>query len=206
MFKRFIPHNEDFFDFFDAHARYMVEIATTFQEIVSKESLDVPVPGVIKNIEHQADMVTRLCIQALHNTFITPIDREDIFRLIKQMDDVVDAIDEAFDRIEIYKLKTMNDYVRRFADVNVRATRAIQAAVNGLRTTSPEIVGHCQLVFDLEHEGDLILKTTLEELFEKEPDIRMVMKWKEVYENLEDATDCCNHVVDTIQGILIEQA
>lgn len=206
MFSRFLPHDADFFEYFDQHAALIVRAASAFHGMVNSEKWTYSTSTNIKDIEHEADRVTHLCLESLHKTFITPIDRDDMFRLITQMDDIIDCIDEAFERIITYKLSIMNQEVRGLADVVVRASKEVEKAVTKLRHIGDgtTIRNSCIIINDLENEADTLLRMAIGKLFEEESDTRLVIKWKEIYDNLERATDHCEHVSDIIQGIILE--
>lgn len=206
MFSRFLPHEADYFEYFDQHAALIVKAAVEFHSMVSAETWTYSNSPVIKEIEHQADQVTHLCMESLHKTFITPIDRDDVFRLISQMDDIIDCIDEAFEKISTYKLAVMNPAVRHLAHVVVRSSQQVKEAVGGLRKIGDgaAIRKNCTAIHNLEIEADALLREAVGRLFEDQPDTRLVIKWKEIFENLEQATDHCDHVSDVIQGIILE--
>ncbi|MFA6916621.1 MAG: DUF47 family protein [Parachlamydiales bacterium] len=206
MFSSLLPYKTDYFEFFAKHAAIVVEAAEKFKEMVSHERLSCSNHKVIKQYEHEADIIVHACLESLHKTFITPIDRDDIYRLMTRMDDIIDCIDEAFERIIIYKIETLTEETRLFADVICRAAVQVQKAVNRLHEIGDgvEIAAICASIHVLENEADDILRSSLGKLFEEEPDTRMVIKWKEIYDNLEKATDSCVHASDVIQGIILE--
>jgi hypothetical protein len=140
-------------------------------------------------------------------TFI-PIDREDIHRLITRMDDVMDFVESASERIALYELREMTPEARELADVLVRATETLVIAVGGLRDLKKTqvILDACIEVNRLENEGDEILRNAVATLFREATDPLLVMKWKEVYEALENATDRCEDVANIIEGVVLEHA
>jgi predicted phosphate transport protein (TIGR00153 family) len=162
----------------------------------------------IKEIEHETDVITHACVERLHKTFITPFDRDDIHRLITRMDDVMDYIDSAAIAVMLYELTDMTPPVRELADVLVRSTESVAVAVSGLKNVkqSKAILDACIEVNRLENEGDEILRGALAELFRGAKDPLLVLKWKEVYEALENATDRCEDVANVIEGVVLEHA
>ena len=162
----------------------------------------------IKEIEHETDVITHACVERLHTTFLTPFDRDDIHRLITRMDDVMDYIESASERIALYELREMTQEVRDLAAVLVRATEAVALAVAGLRDVkrAQAILDQCIEVNRLENEGDEILRNAVATLFKGGADPLFVMKWKEVYEALENATDRCEDVANIIEGVVLEHA
>ena len=153
-------------------------------------------------------MITHRCVEALHKTFITPIDRDSIHRLITRMDDVMDFVEAAAERIELYELTVMTSDVRDLADVLHRAALQVEQAVRGLRDLKdPQAtLKLCIDINRLENEADAILRRSVARLFKEEKDPITVIKWKEIYENLEDATDRCEDVANIIEGVVLEHA
>jgi predicted phosphate transport protein (TIGR00153 family) len=160
----------------------------------------------IKEIEHETDVITHACVERLHKTFITPLDRDDIHRLITRMDDVMDYIESASAAVMLYELTEMTDAARALADVLVRATEAVAVAIKGLNDLKrpAAILNACIEVNRLENEGDEILRSALADLFRGASDPLLVLKWKEVYEALENATDRCEDVANVIEGVVLE--
>ena len=136
MFGRLLPRETSFYDFFEEHARLTVSGTDEFLSMVSSgANLDAKAKR-IKEIEHETDVITHQCVEALHKTFITPIERDDIYRLISRMDDIMDFIEAASERIVLYELKTMTQEVKDLTDVLVRAAREVERAVHGLSDMS----------------------------------------------------------------------
>jgi hypothetical protein len=208
MIRRLLPREVGFFDLFDRHAALTVAGTKEFASLVSTGANIVAKAKRIKELEHEADVVTHQCVEALHKTFVTPIDRNYIHRLITRMDDVLDYVEAAAERIALYELETMWQGVKDLADVLVRATEAVQQAVEALRDMRRADVlrERCIDVNRLENEADAILRHALAALFRKEKDPILVIKWKEIYETLEAATDCCEDVANVLEGVALEQA
>jgi hypothetical protein len=208
MLRRFLPRDEDFFGLFERHAALTVEGAREMQRLV-QGGQNVRVLAVrIKEIEHETDVITHACVERLHKTFITPFDRDDIHRLITRMDDVMDYIESAAAAVMLYELADMTVPARELADVLLRSTEAVAIAVAGLKTVkhSDVILKACIEVNRLENEGDEILRNALAGLFREAKDPLLVLKWKEVYEALENATDRCEDVANIIEGVVLEHA
>jgi predicted phosphate transport protein (TIGR00153 family) len=208
MLRRFLPREEDFFTLFERHAALTVEGAKQFVTLVTSAQNLRALAARIKEIEHETDVITHTCVERLHTTFITPFDRDDIHRLITRMDDVMDFVESASERIALYELHAMTEEVRDLAAVLVRATEAVARAVAGLRDLKrPQVIlDHCIEVNRLENEGDEILRNAVAKLFKEGTDPLLVMKWKEVYEALENATDRCEDVANIIEGVVLEHA
>jgi predicted phosphate transport protein (TIGR00153 family) len=186
-----------------------VEGAKEFLSLVSTGANIEAKAKRISDIEHETDVITHRCVEALHKTFITPIDRDSIHRLITKMDDIMDFVEAAAERLALYEITTMTAEVRDLADVLVRASEQVALAAKGLRNLkSPQtILKVCVDVNRLENEGDQILRRAVAKLFkESANDPIHVIKWKEIYENLESATDRCEDVANIIEGVVLEHA
>jgi predicted phosphate transport protein (TIGR00153 family) len=208
MLRWLLPRDEDFFGLFERHAALTVEGAREMQRLVQGGQNVRTRAARIKEIEHETDVITHACVERLHKTFITPFDRDDIHRLITRMDDVMDYIDSAAIAVMLYELTDMTPPVRELADVLVRSTESVAVAVSGLKNVkqSKAILDACIEVNRLENQGDEILRGALAELFRGAKDPLLVLKWKEVYEALENATDRCEDVANVIEGVVLEHA
>jgi len=206
MFGRFLPRETSFFDFFEQHAALTIEGT---KELLSLVTTGANIPTKcrrISDIEHETDTITHRCVEALHRTFITPIDRDSIHRLITRMDDVMDFVEAAAERIDLYEVTVMTPEVRDMADVLHRAALQVEAAMRGLRSMKEpqEMLKLCIDINRLENEADAILRRSVARLFKEEKDPILVIKWKEIYENLENATDRCEDVANIIEGVILE--
>ncbi len=201
------PKEIKFYDFFDKHAAITLEAARELQILVSGTA-DIPLTVVkIKELEHKADNVTYQCIECLHKIFITPIDRQEIHKLISAMDDIIDCIDGAARCIATYKITNMKPEASELMTVVVKAVEQVKAAVSGLRDikNAKIIKEHSILINRTEYDADILLSKIVGDLFENEKDIRTLIKWKEVYDLMEQATDYCEDVANIVDGIIMEQ-
>jgi len=206
MFGRFLPRETSFFDFFEQHAGLTIEGTKEFLSMVTTGANINAKCRRISDIEHETDTITHRCVEALHKTFITPIDRDSIHRLITKMDDVMDFVEAAAERIELYELTVMTGDVRDLADVLHRSALQVEQAMRGLRQLKdPQAtLKLCIDINRLENEADAILRRSVARLFKEEKDPIVVIKWKEVYENLENASDRCEDVANLIEGVILE--
>jgi predicted phosphate transport protein (TIGR00153 family) len=208
MFGRFLPRETSFFDFFEQHAGLTIEGTKEFLSMVTTGANIATKCRRISDIEHETDTITHRCVEALHKTFITPIDRDSIHRLITRMDDIMDYVEAAAERIELYELVKMTNDCRDLADVLHRSAMQVEVAIRGLRTLK-DPAATLKLCIDinrLENEADAILRRSVARLFKDEKDPIVVFKWKEIYENLEDASDRCEDVANIIEGVILEHA
>jgi predicted phosphate transport protein (TIGR00153 family) len=206
MFGRFLPRETSFFDFFEQHAALTIEGTKEFLSMVTTGAHVAAKCRRISDIEHETDTITHRCVEALHKTFITPIDRDSIHRLITRMDDIMDYVEAAAERIELYEIQSMTSDVRDMADVLLRSAQQVELAVRGLRTLkdTQQTLKICIDINRLENECDAILRRSVARLFKEEKDPIMVIKWKEIYENLENASDRCEDVANIIEGVILE--
>ncbi|HPO12358.1 MAG TPA: DUF47 family protein [Candidatus Hydrogenedentes bacterium] len=208
MFRNLLPKSTDFFDYFEQHSRLGVEACQELLAMFSGSQDMVVRAARIKEIEREADTITHTCTDVLHRTFITPFDRGDILGLIQKLDDVVDAIESIASRLVLYEITEERPEARALAEVLVKASQAITRAVAGLTNLSnpEEIKRNCIVLFDLENQGDELMRSALAKLLKEEANAITVIKWKEIFERLEKATDRCEAVADLLQGIVIEAA
>jgi uncharacterized protein len=161
----------------------------------------------IKDLEHQGDQITHETIEMLNRTFVTPIDREDIHLLITRMDDILDLMDSAISRMSLYKIDKITPEAIAFALVLKKATEILSHSIASMRNIKDykEIIRHCVEIHTKENEGDILFQQAMANLFETQKnDPIYVIKWKEIYETLEFATDRCEDVADIIEGIVLK--
>ena len=206
MLGRFLPRETSFFDFFEEHAALTVDGTKEFLVMVTTGANIAAKCRRISDIEHETDTITHRCVEALHKTFVTPIDRDAIHRLITRMDDIMDYVEAAAERIELYEITVMTSDVRDLADVLHRSAVVVGQAVRGLRKLdgAQQTLKLCIDINRLENEADAILRRSVARLFKDEKDPITVIKWKEIYENLENASDRCEDVANIIEGVILE--
>lgn len=205
MFK-LTPTNTRFYDFFDLATGILVQAAEHFSKSLENFGNAAQLAQEIKTYEHQGDEIAHETMALLHQSFITPLERSDIRRLIVTLDDVLDALDDAAQRIALYELKTILPDIRRLAGVLVQAAKGVQQAVREIRLIRKrhEILRHCIEVHRLEDEGDNIYHEALAGLFKSDLEPVTVVKWKDIIEELENAIDCCQDVANVVEGIVLE--
>jgi len=208
MFGRIGASEKKFFELFNESSDLIVEAATEFQKMVEDLSHAENHSKAIKDLEHRADKTAHETIELLHKTFITPLDRDDIHKLITELDDILDFIEAASQRIFLYGIKQLTPEAKQLAEVCAQSAVCIQKAVHGLSNLKnvDEILKNCIEINRLENEADHILRSGMAKLFGEEPDTRHLIKMKEIYELLETVTDCCEDVANVIDGIVMEYA
>lgn len=203
-----MPADGKFFDLFNQHAelcvkgtRELVELMTHFDNLERRLH-------AIEAVEKQADKVTYMTVGVLHKTFITPLDREDIHRLITKMDDVLDMVEDAAQTVSLYDIQVITPEARRLAELCLACAEKVQEAISLLHNMnhSRQILEICEEVDRLESDADHVMHAALSRLFREEPDVRNLIKLKALYEFLENVTDLCEDVANIIEGIVVENA
>ena len=206
MFRKLLPQEHGYFDIFEEHAMLGLKACEALQAMFAEDGDMSPRAALIKDVEREADLVTRSCMEALHRTFITPMDRSDIHKLIQRLDDIVDSVESTASRVMLYEISEVRPEARALADILADCAKEITHVMPLLRNmkNAEEIKAHCVKIYDLENEGDLIMRNALAKLFKEERDAITLIKWKELYERLERATDRCEAVASIVQSIVIE--
>jgi predicted phosphate transport protein (TIGR00153 family) len=205
---RLIPKEEKFFDEFEQGTSTLVEAANLLLGLL-KDFQDVPRKvAALKDLEHRVDGLVRETTERMNKTFITPFDREDIHTLISQIDDVADFIEGAADRILLYRVQASRPEAVALAEIIVQATAAAHEAVVKLRHMrgAEDLLRLCGDIKRLEEAGDRVHREAVAQLFEKEKDPINLIKWKEIFENLEEAIDRCEDMAEEIEGIALKNA
>ena len=202
---RLIPRDEAFFDMFEQLAERISASAKLLRRLFSEPGMSEALVSNIKTLEHEADELTREIISRIDQTFVTPIDREDIHLLTTNLDDVIDLLDGAARRTEMYHLKDSREPAIRMCDVLVNSADHIYKGVRLVRKAKL-VAEHARSVKLLEEEGDAIYREAMQELFAGSPDPMEVIKWKDVYDKLEDAIDRCEDVANVLESIALKHS
>jgi predicted phosphate transport protein (TIGR00153 family) len=209
MIHRFMPRSDDFFSDFEAQAAAVVEGVVLLKNLL-EDFTDVPAKcQAIKDVEHRADDITHRAFARLHTQFITPFDRSEIHRILSRIDDVLDLADAAAERLGLYDIDTILPEARELATVLVEQSRKMEEAVKGLRNMKKDpqrILEACKEMNVLENQADTLTRQTMAKLFKRGNDPLTVMKWKEIIDLIEDATDRAEDVANVIEGIVLEHA
>jgi uncharacterized protein len=203
---RLLPREEEFFDLFVEVAKRNHEAAGRLRELFeTPPERRTPIVEAIKRLEHECDQVTHEVVNRLDRTFITPLDREDIHQLASDLDDVIDTIDGTARRAQIFHLGTAPQGVRQLAEVIGRMTNTLGEAVGRLKK-GDDVIKYCVEAKRLEEEGDVIYHEALGLLFEKETNAIELVKWKEIYDNLERTLDEAEDVANVVESIALKHA
>ena len=200
---KLIPREERFFDDFIALAEEIRTGARTLKQMLAGPAPDMAKAETIKEIEHACDRTTRAIIDRLNRTFVTPLDREDIHALASHLDDVMDAIDATAAVIRLYKIQLVRHGARRLVEIIVDSVDRIVQALAALERRSGVLELAAQIK-QLEHEADRCHQDAIVDLFDTERDPITVIKWKEIFDFLEAATDRCEDVANLIEGVVVK--
>jgi predicted phosphate transport protein (TIGR00153 family) len=201
-----IPKEVRFFELFDQQSEHIIKAAGILYELVHNFADARAKAHAIKEVEHQGDQITHEIVKRLNTTFITPIDREDIHALATRLDDVLDFIEAAAERLVVYRIKEPTSAGRAMAEVIVKTAHSMDRAIKCLRTMDPGFHEHAVEVNRLENSADALLRDSLAALFEEQGDPIEVIKWKEIYETMETITDRCEDVANVIESIILKMA
>ena len=204
----FIPREQKFFGLFEESARNMVKAAQGLKGMVDtwediRKSVDE-----IDNLEHEGDTITHQIMAQLNRTFVTPFDREDIAMLAHTLDDVTDFIHAAADAMLLYKIDRPTQRAKELADIIVQAAVEVEKVIPQLRHRAEleNILSRCVEINRLENVADDIFHSAQAELFDDIADMAQVIKWREIYEYMESATDRCEDVSNILEGIALKYA
>ncbi len=205
---RLLPRDERFFDLFTAVATRTVEAAVFLKQMLSTEpSRRGPIVDQIKRLEHECDQLTHEVVTRLDKTFITPLDREDIHELAGRLDDVIDLIDGNARRAQIFHVGEAPKGIILMAETIVHINEQVLVAVQGLASDkSAGVIAACVQVKRLEEEGDSLYHEWMGKLFEGTPDPLTVIKWKEIYDNLERTLDYAEDAANVLESISLKHS
>jgi hypothetical protein len=205
---RFIPKEEKFYDLFEELINKIEEGGKLFLEMVEKYEYPLPKITKLKELEHEADVITHRTYEKMHKSFLTPLDREDIYALVNKMDSILDMIEASAARMNLYKVKKPTKVIIDQAKILNEAIKKVKLIVYAMRDmkNSQMIIDACVEINTLENEGDIVLRTAMVDLFEHEKDAIELIKWKEIFERIEEALDVCEDVSNIIEGIVLKHA
>lgn len=202
------PREQKFFVLFEQSAQNAVKIAQQLKDLINtwenvKERVEM-----ITSLEHDGDAITHQVIAQLHRTFVTPLDREDIALLAQTLDDITDLIHSAADAMLLYKVERPTDKVKELADIVVQATAEVEKGVAEIhdRIDRDTLLKRSMEINRLENVGDSVYRAALAELFVNSPDFAYLMKWREIYEDVESAIDKCEDIANILEGIALKYA
>jgi uncharacterized protein len=201
----FFPRDEKYFDQFSELARRIHESARILARFFNNESPVTTVADQIKRLEHECDEISHQILRGIDRSFITPIDREDIHRLAVRLDDVIDLIDGTVRRLILFGITEPTPIARRLSEVIVAATEELVEAVGALRKQKG-VIEHCIKIKKLENEGDVAYHEAVASLFRGKVDPIEVIKWKDVYDNMEECIDRCEAVAHVLESVVLKHS
>jgi uncharacterized protein len=202
---RLLPKEERFYDDFVALAEQIQHGALMLEEMLAPEQPLWDKADEIKEVEHKCDFVTHEIIQRLHRTFVTPLDREDIYGLAKSLDDVMDAIDACAAIVRLYQIKVVRPDTRDLTRIITASSEQLVKALKALERRKG-VAEPAVEINRLENEADRVHQIAVRRLFEEERDPIQVIKWKEILDFLEAATDRCEDVANVLEGVVVKHA
>ena len=210
MLRGLLPRKPEFFELFSRHAALSLEGARLLQALLADlgSGKVEERAGRIRSVEHEADTLCQQAIERVHQSFVTPIDRSDVLAIASRLDDIMDHIEAASQRLWLYEIQRPTPEVSEMAEHLVRAVEAMKATVDALqgRRDAAQVRALCNAVKAVEKQNDRLLRKATARLFREEQDPKTLIKWKEVYENIEDAIDRCEDVANVIEGVVLENA
>ncbi len=200
---RLTPQNRAFFVLFSRASSNAVEIARLLVQLLDRFPENTELIRRIKDCEHEGDRLTHEVVDLLNRTFVTPFDRDDMYRLAGAIDDVCDHVDEAADNIALYGVRVVPPDAKAQADVILRSAMKLDEAV-GLLEGFKDSQEQLDELRSLENEGDRLVREAVAGLFRSGQDPISIIRWKDIYEQLEDAVDACETAADVLEAILVK--
>ena len=199
----FVPNDRQFFDLFEEAAGNILRAADLLDQMLAAWPERAGLGRDILVCEHEGDRITHDIIQRLNQTFVTPIDREDIYELASALDDIVDLAEEVADFLGLYKVEAPMEQAQNLAHILLQASRQIADAMPRMRKFG-DISHYTVEIHRLENDGDRVVREAIAALFEGGIDPMVVIRWKDIYERLESAIDATERVANVLQGIVIK--
>jgi uncharacterized protein len=208
MLSRFMPSEGNFFELFNQHAEQIVIGINELRDLITHfDNLEIRTRAVV-SAEKKGDKITHDTMDMLHKTFITPLDREDIHRLISTMDDILDLAEDVAETVSLYDIRSMTQEARQLVDICVACAERVKTAVGMLSNMkNAEAMLKITAEIDrLESDADHVMRSAMAKLFREEADVKNIIKMKAIYELLETITDKAEDVANVIQGLVLENA
>jgi predicted phosphate transport protein (TIGR00153 family) len=208
---KLVPRENHFFELFNQHSSLAAEASAVLAELLKNygdESQRAARIDRINDLEHNADRITHETVALIQTIFVTPLDRDDIHRLISRMDDILDLMQDAAESLVLYDVQQVTEPAIELAGLLQTCCMRLQSAVallNNMRN-APEAMKLCREIDNLESQADRVMRAAISKLFRDEPDIRQLIKLKGIYEMLESATDKCLDVANLIENITLQNA
>jgi predicted phosphate transport protein (TIGR00153 family) len=202
-----IPKEEKFFQLFKEMTTNIIEGAKLLKEMLDNFENPGESRNRIKDLEHKGDSITHEINQKLNKTFVTPLDREDIYSLASKLDDILDLIDASSQRLIMYNVEYIPSEAKSLGFIILQSCLAVDKAVAMLgKKSNEQIFEACVEINALENEADRVSREAIGRLFDEEKDPIQLIKWKEIYETLERATDKCEDAANILESVVVKNA
>ena len=203
---RIIPSDQEFFLLFEKASQNIQDGAEILKSLLDSFDGVKEKARAIEEIEHKGDTITHDIVKKLNTTFITPIEREDILALASSLDDIIDLIHAAATRITLYKITEPTPQAKELGFLILKSVRELHRGISYMGKKMDGVYEHCVEVNSLENEADRVCRDAIAYLFEHEKDPIAILKWKEIYETLETATDRCEDAANVLEGVALKNA
>jgi predicted phosphate transport protein (TIGR00153 family) len=197
------PREERFFDMFEESVDVVLQGVRLFNEMLQDYTDLEPKAKVLRDVEHAGDLNTHRIVEALNRSFVTPIDRDDIYQLNSSLDDVLDYVEAIASRLVLFRVTSATPEMKQFGDLMVKATEQIAQAIHSLRKLD-HLMSFCKEIKRLENLGDDVSRKAISDLFEKERDPIQLIKLKEIYARMEATMDKCQDIANVIETIVVK--
>jgi len=202
-----IPKEEKFFKLFKDMTENIIDGAKLLKDMLDNFDNPNESQRKIKDVEHKGDSITHDIIQMLNKTFVTPLDREDIYALASKLDDILDLIDASSQRVIMYNVDSIPPEAKSLGFIILQCCYAVDKAVAMLgKKTNEQIFAACVEINALENEADRVSREAISRLFDEEKDPIQLIKWKEIFETLERATDKCEDAANILESVVVKNA
>jgi predicted phosphate transport protein (TIGR00153 family) len=201
----FLPRDDKYFDQFSEMARRIHDSALMLDRFFAGEVSVAAAADQIKRLEHECDEISHNILRGIDRTFITPIDREDIHQLAVRLDDVIDLVDGTIRRVLLFKITKPTELSKKLSAIIVQACREMVDAVADLRKQKG-VIEHCIRIKQFENEGDVAYREAVASLFSGSIEAIEVIKWKDVYDNLERTIDQCAGVAHVLESVVLKHS
>lgn len=203
-----IPREKKFFALFEQSTENAVKIAQQMKDMVYIWENVKERVGIINDLEHQGDAITHQIFEQLHRSVITPFDREDIALLAHSLDDVTDFVHEAADAMLLYKIERPTNRAKELADIVVQSVAEVNRAVAEIHTRidRKQLLDRCVEINRLENVGDSVFRSAMAELFDDSGDLAGLIKWREIYTQMESVIDRCEDIANILEGVAMKYA
>lgn len=201
-----LPKETRFFVFFQQGAENIVKMAQQLKDMIYIWQNVKERASVLADMEQDGDAITHNILTLLHRTFVPPLDREDIASLANSLDNIADRIHAIGDTLYLYKIETPTDRAKELSDILLKAAVEVGSGVSeiNIHIRKPELLQRCTTINQIENSGDVVYRSALIELFNQPHDMASIVKWREIYKNMESAIDGCEVLANILEGIAIK--